>query len=447
MNATRGISFQLNGLVLFFSVIGGAFAAMTWSLMTERIEDSVYAPIVTTKELLADALPPPLYLVEVQALLDQLLVEPDAGRREAHRASLVAAEAEFTSRVAWWRAHPPDAEATAALGALEQSGAQIFAAVKTDFLPALARDPKQAAAQFAGPLAGLFARHRADALALVEVSARQERLERDAAAARQRGTRVLIAGLAALAAVLVFLAGTVIRRSLARQLSQFQASLSRVAAGDFTVRFDADATELGRLRGAVQGTIGHIADALGAVREVATEVNRDAAEISRAARTLHQNASEQAVSTEESAATIEELTSTSRTTSENAARAHRLTRESQDAAQASERVMGEAVAAMNELLASSQQIAEIIGTIDEIAFQTNLLALNAAVEAARAGDQGRGFAVVASEVRTLAQRAGASARDVKGIVETSLSKIDGSVALVRRSATAFSTIEIGRAHV
>ena len=90
---------------------------------------------------------------------------------------------------------------------------------------------------------------------------------------------------------------------------------------------------------------------------------------------------------------------------------------------------------------SAQEIGEIIGVIDEIAFQTNLLALNAGVEAARAGDAGRGFAVVASEVRALAQRSAESAKDIKTLIATSDAEVKDGVALVAKTATALSSIE------
>jgi methyl-accepting chemotaxis protein len=93
-------------------------------------------------------------------------------------------------------------------------------------------------------------------------------------------------------------------------------------------------------------------------------------------------------------------------------------------------VVAEVVATMNEIDASSKKIADIIGTIDGIAFQTNILALNAAVEAARAGEQGRGFAVVASEVRSLAQRSAEAAREIKGLIGTSVQKVETGSRLV-----------------
>src|SRR5437870_3685681 len=111
-----------------------------------------------------------------------------------------------------------------------------------------------------------------------------------------------------------------------------------------------------------------------------------------------------------------------------------------DTAERGGRVVGSAVASMEEITRSSERIAEIITVIDEIAFQTNLLALNAAVEAARAGDQGRGFAVVAAEVRSLAQRSAAAAKEIKVLIHDSVQKVKAGASLVNQSGQTFQEI-------
>jgi methyl-accepting chemotaxis protein len=113
---------------------------------------------------------------------------------------------------------------------------------------------------------------------------------------------------------------------------------------------------------------------------------------------------------------------------------------SRDTAEKGGQVVTDAVAAMGEINKSSKKIADIITTIDEIAFQTNLLALNAAVEAARAGEQGRGFAVVAAEVRSLAQRSATAAKEIKGLIHDSVQKVQGGSELVNQSGETLQEI-------
>jgi methyl-accepting chemotaxis protein len=129
-----------------------------------------------------------------------------------------------------------------------------------------------------------------------------------------------------------------------------------------------------------------------------------------------------------------------RQNADNARQANQLAVSSRDTAEQGGQVVTAAVSAMGEINQSSKQIADIITTIDEIAFQTNLLALNAAVEAARAGEQGRGFAVVAAEVRNLAQRSATAAKEIKALIQDSVQKVEGGSALVNQSGQTLSEI-------
>ena len=139
---------------------------------------------------------------------------------------------------------------------------------------------------------------------------------------------------------------------------------------------------------------------------------------------------EQASSLEETASSMEEVNATVRQNADNARQANALAEAASGVAAKGGLVIGQVVGTMGEIDASAKQIADIIGVIDGIAFQTNILALNAAVEAARAGEQGRGFAVVAAAVRTLAQRSGAAAKEIKSLIVASMQKADAGNALV-----------------
>ena len=155
---------------------------------------------------------------------------------------------------------------------------------------------------------------------------------------------------------------------------------------------------------------------------------------------LARRTEQQAASLEETAAALDEITATVKKSAEGATHARQVVAAADDDAKKSALVVRQAVEAMDAIAKSAQQISQIIGVIDEIAFQTNLLALNAGVEAARAGDAGRGFAVVASEVRALAQRSAEAAKEIKGLISASTTQVDHGVKLVAETGKSLERI-------
>ncbi|MCO6043912.1 Cache 3/Cache 2 fusion domain-containing protein [Aeoliella sp. ICT_H6.2] len=184
----------------------------------------------------------------------------------------------------------------------------------------------------------------------------------------------------------------------------------------------------------------HLLKPLRDVDQVALNVAEASNQLASASEQLSNGAQESASSLEETAASLEEITATVRQNADNADQANQLARGSRQSAENGGAVVSDAVRAMDEIDKSSRKIAEIITTIDEIAFQTNLLALNAAVEAARAGEQGRGFAVVAGEVRSLAQRSATAAREIKTLIEDSVGKVKAGSDLVNKSGDTLQEI-------
>jgi methyl-accepting chemotaxis protein len=165
-----------------------------------------------------------------------------------------------------------------------------------------------------------------------------------------------------------------------------------------------------------------------------------ASQISESSRGLAEGSSEQAASIEQTSASLEELAAMTKRNSENTEKANALSKETCTAADRGVQDMKAMSAAMSAIKISSDEIAKIIRTIDEIAFQTNILALNAAVEAARAGEAGMGFAVVADEVRTLAQRSAAAAKETAAKIDSALANTEQGVALTGQVASALDSI-------
>ncbi|HTN77460.1 MAG TPA: methyl-accepting chemotaxis protein [Pirellulaceae bacterium] len=169
------------------------------------------------------------------------------------------------------------------------------------------------------------------------------------------------------------------------------------------------------------------------VDEISVAVAAASQQLAAASEQLSTGTQESASSLEETAASLEEITATVKQNADNADQANQLANSSRETAEKGGTVVGNAVRAMSEINQASKKIADIITTIDEIAFQTNLLALNAAVEAARAGEQGRGFAVVAGEVRNLAQRSATAAKEIKRLIEDSVQKVEVGSQYVNQS--------------
>ncbi|MEB1527935.1 methyl-accepting chemotaxis protein [Xanthomonas campestris pv. campestris] len=205
--------------------------------------------------------------------------------------------------------------------------------------------------------------------------------------------------------------------------------LQSIAAGDLTARMHGEFNGVfARMRDDANATAEQLADIVGRIQTAAVSINGAASEIAAGNDDLSRRTEQQAASLEETAASMEELTSTVKQNAEHARQANQLAVGAAAVASQGGAVVSQVVTTMSGIETSSKKIADIISVIDGIAFQTNILALNAAVEAARAGEQGRGFAVVASEVRTLAQRSAGAAKEIKGLIDESVTRVsEGSV--------------------
>ncbi|WP_416760841.1 methyl-accepting chemotaxis protein [Roseateles sp. So40a] len=266
---------------------------------------------------------------------------------------------------------------------------------------------------------------------LVDVNTRgaDESVTESRAAYKTALTTMIVLIVAALAAgsVLAFY----LTRSTVRPLNEMVGVASRVAEGDLTVDIDTSRRdELGQLAQALSAMQGALSRSLSAVRESAESIAMSSGEVAAGSSDLSARTEQMASSLEETSATMQALTDTVRLNADSTRQASQLALNASQVADRGGAVVSEVVNTMDQINASSRKIADIIGTIDGIAFQTNILALNAAVEAARAGEQGRGFAVVASEVRSLAQRSAEAAKEIKTLIGASVERVDVGSRLV-----------------
>ena len=223
--------------------------------------------------------------------------------------------------------------------------------------------------------------------------------------------------------------------------SGLASGLKRLASGDLAFQLDGVfAPEFEALRHDFNSSVRQLGETLAAISVSISTMDNGTREISSGAQDLSHRTEQQAASLEETAAALDEITANVGNSEKRTEEARGVATRANESATKSAEIVAEAEAAMGRIETSSQQISNIIGVIDEIAFQTNLLALNAGVEAARAGEAGKGFAVVAQEVRELAQRSASAAKEIKGLISNSTVEVTSGVRLVRDTGSALKTI-------
>ncbi|MES2958220.1 MAG: methyl-accepting chemotaxis protein [Pseudomonadota bacterium] len=232
-----------------------------------------------------------------------------------------------------------------------------------------------------------------------------------------------------------------ITRSVVQPLREAVEDADAIGAGDLARRIEiVGQDETTALKQALERMQAALRRTVSEVRGGADGVATASAEIAQGNLDLSQRTEQQAAAIEETAASMEELGSTVRQNADNARQANQLALSASTVATQGGAVVGQVVETMKGINDSSRKIADIISTIDGIAFQTNILALNAAVEAARAGEQGRGFAVVAGEVRNLAQRSAEAAKEIKTLINASVERVAQGTQLVDQAGTTMEEI-------
>jgi methyl-accepting chemotaxis protein len=405
------------------------------SQWTHRAASDAAGNVFFAKDVVADILPPPMYLIELRLILSQAVegsIDPPQARREHTRLS-----DEYAARVKYWEAQPAGALTRLLLGAQHDTATQFIDAAGAKVIEPLTAGDREAARAALAGVHALYLAHRADVDTTVKASSVFAAESEKTFLSLQSTSQGFALGALMLSVTLVLLISRMTLRSIDRPVERCAALARRIAEGDLGLHGPVHTSVRRDSVGALEGTLeimrGKLSELVGEVRRNAVEVASAADQINVGHDTLSERTVAQADALHETAATMSRLTSTVESNAGSAREADALARQAADVATRGGRMVSEVVDTIQDISASGRSIGEIIGVIDGIAFQTNILALNAAVEAARAGEQGRGFAVVASEVRALAHRSSQAAREVKGLIERNGASVEKGTSLVEQS--------------
>jgi len=383
------------------------------------------------KDLVADILPPPLYIIEAN-LVSKQMFEADAGRESALAVRLRELKKDYDERNRYWEAADLPAEVKNSLLGEQRRQADLWWQEALEkYVPAVERGDKGSASQVMKSMDGLYDAHRRGVDTSVKVGGQfSDEAFSSLSGAGNQPVLVLIvlAGVGSVASMLIAFA---VIRSISRRLRAAENMTSAIASGNLVdVIPEPSGDEIGDLVAKMTIMRNSLHEVMAALRQNVDHLNNSARELSAAAANGANASESQSQAASGVAAAVEEMSASIHHVEENAKDAHAITQTSAERSDEGGQVIHDAAEEMTRIAESvvttastireledySSQISSIAGVIKEIAEQTNLLALNAAIEAARAGEQGRGFAVVADEVRKLAERTSQSTQEISGMI-------------------------------
>ena len=379
------------------------FGLVSWTTIDKvKINGETYNRIVQEKDLIADVLPPPEYLVEAYLVIHQMIEETDDTKLKELVQKSKKLREEYDERHKYWADNLPDSPLkTELIEASYKPAIEYFKVQDEQVITAILKNDRDAARRLVRTtMKDRYEEHRLAIDKVVKMAS--DLLQKDEQGIKEvvNSRTSLLMTLGLVMFIIIFICG-------------------------FFMNY---------VSVSIVGRIKRISEGLSEGAELVVSAS---SQIASASQNLADGASEQASSLEETSSSLEEMSSMTKQNADNANQAKAMMAEAHQIVDKVDHHMKEMAEAVTEITKSSEETGKIIKTIDEIAFQTNLLALNAAVEAARAGEAGAGFAVVADEVRNLAMRASEAAKNTSILIENTIKAVHKGNELTNATQEAF----------
>jgi methyl-accepting chemotaxis protein len=419
------ITTKLTVVVIIFLAGFAIFGCIAYqTISTVKVNGPIYGRIVQGKDLVADILPPPEYIIETLLTVHLMLDADDPQELNKLVKYSKKLQSEYEVRHNYWNTNMEEGEIKQLLIYDSYVPAKEFYEVlNQQFLPALLRGDKTTAEKIASTvLLAKYSDHRAKIDLIVKKANQLNASIESETNSILQYRNVMLLAIVVFLGIFIFVGYLIIARSITIPLRNIFKGLR-----SFSTRELNETGEKFRIM-------------IDVMQQGAGEVSSAAEQVSSAAQALAQGSSEQAAAAEETSSSSEEMAAMTRQNAGNAQEAKTLAETAQNSAEKGFQAMTRMSTAIAEIQKSSMDTSKIMKVIDEIAFQTNLLALNAAVEAARAGEAGKSFAVVAEEVRNLAQRSAEASRNTSALIEQSIKSADNGVQISKEVGEALQGI-------